>query len=52
MNKKNKSDGIKRVISELMDAVMNRVLITNPFIKEEHHSILYITSKEQYYLQI
>ena len=38
MNKKNKSDGIKMVISELMDAVMNRVLITDPFIKEEHHA--------------
>jgi len=30
--------GIKRVISELMERVMNRVLITDPFIKEKHHS--------------
>lgn len=29
---------IKNVISELMDKVMDRVLITDPFIKEKHHS--------------
>ncbi|HFC00197.1 MAG TPA: TdeIII family type II restriction endonuclease, partial [Phaeodactylibacter sp.] len=32
------SDGIKRVVSELMDRVMNKVLVTDPFIKEKHHS--------------
>lgn len=29
---------INRVISELMDRVMNRVLIEDPFIKENHHA--------------
>jgi hypothetical protein len=29
---------IKQVISELMDRVMNRILIRDPFIKEKHHS--------------
>lgn len=38
MSKKNVNDGIKRVITELMDRVMNKVLITDPFIKEKHHS--------------
>jgi len=32
------SEGIKRVVSELMDRVMNKVLVTDPFIKEKHHS--------------
>ena len=41
MNKKEEkkvSDGIKRVVSELMDRVMNKVLVTDPFIKEKHQS--------------
>lgn len=29
---------IKKVVSELMERVMERVLITDPFIKEKHHS--------------
>lgn len=29
---------IQKVISELMDRVMERVLVTDPFIKEKHHS--------------
>ena len=29
---------IKEVISELMERVMERVLITDPFIKEKHHA--------------
>jgi hypothetical protein len=32
------SQGIKTVISELMDRVIDRVLVTDPFIKEKHHS--------------
>jgi len=32
------NDGIKKVVTELMDKVMNKVLITDPFIKEKHHS--------------
>lgn len=32
------SDGIKRVVSELMERVMNKVLVIDPFIKEKHHS--------------
>lgn len=32
------SDGIKEVVIDLMDRVMNRVLISDPFIKEKHHS--------------
>ncbi|ARN78566.1 restriction endonuclease [Nonlabens spongiae] len=31
-------DGIKKVVSELMDRVMHKVLIKDPFIKEKHHS--------------
>lgn len=31
-------EGIRKVISEMMDAVMNRVLYTDPFIPEEHHA--------------
>ncbi|MDX8377681.1 MAG: TdeIII family type II restriction endonuclease [Mariprofundales bacterium] len=39
MNKNNNiNQGISRVISELMDRVMEKVLITDPFIKEKHHS--------------
>ena len=29
---------IKSVVSEMMERVMDRVLITDPFIKEKHHS--------------
>jgi len=32
------SSSIKLVISELMNRVMERVLVTDPFIKEKHHS--------------
>jgi hypothetical protein len=32
------SDGIKKVVTELMDRVMNKILVTDPFIKEKHHS--------------
>lgn len=32
------SKAIKEVVSELMERVMNRVLITDPFIKEKHHA--------------
>lgn len=38
MKKGNVSNGISKVISELMDKVMNKVLIDAPFIKEKHHS--------------
>lgn len=38
MSKKKVNDGIKRVITELMERVMNKVLVTDPFIKEKHHS--------------
>lgn len=38
MKNKNVSNGIRKVVSELMDKVMDKVLITNPFIKEKHHS--------------
>ena len=41
MNKKEEkkvSDEIKIVVSELMDRVMNKVLVTDPFIKENHQS--------------
>lgn len=31
-------NAIKSVISELMDRVMDRVLLTDPFVKEEHHA--------------
>jgi hypothetical protein len=33
-----KKEKIKDVITELMERVMDRVLITDPFIKEKHHS--------------
>ncbi len=32
------NNGIREVVTELMDRVMDRVLITDPFIKEKHHS--------------
>lgn len=32
------SKGIRHVISELMDSVINKVLVTDPFIPEEHHA--------------
>ena len=39
MNKQERiSKAIKEVVSELMERVMNKVLITDPFIKEKHHS--------------
>ncbi|WP_445955480.1 TdeIII family type II restriction endonuclease [Yeosuana sp.] len=39
MNKQERiSLAIKEVISNLMERVMDRVLITDPFIKEKHHS--------------
>lgn len=38
MSKKKVNDGIKRVVSELMDRVMDKVLIKDPFIKEKHHA--------------
>ena len=37
-NQKDIGDAIKLVISELMDRVMDRVLITDPFVKEAHHA--------------
>jgi hypothetical protein len=36
--KSNMREKIKDVISELMERVMDRVLISDPFIKEKHHS--------------
>jgi hypothetical protein len=38
MENKNVSQCISRVVSELIDIVMNKVLIKDPFIKEKHHS--------------
>lgn len=32
------AEGIRTVISELMESVMNKVLVTDPFIPEEHHA--------------
>lgn len=32
------SEGIKKVITELMDSVLKKVLITDPFIPENHHA--------------
>lgn len=32
------SEGIRTVITELMDSVMNKVLVTDPFIPEVHHA--------------
>ncbi|MCM1503890.1 MAG: TdeIII family type II restriction endonuclease [Muribaculum sp.] len=34
----NVSAGIRKVITELMDSVMNKVLIVDPFVPEEHHA--------------
>jgi hypothetical protein len=33
-----KKDAIQSVIKDLMDRVMNRVLVEDPFIKEKHHA--------------
>lgn len=38
MKNENVTNGIRKIISDLMDKVMERVLITDPFIKEKHHS--------------
>ncbi len=38
MTKKQVKNGINEVITELMDRVMDKVLHTDPFIKEEHHA--------------
>lgn len=38
MSNKKVNDGIKKVITELMDRVMDKVLVTDPFIKEKHRS--------------
>jgi hypothetical protein len=38
LKNKNVNNGISKVVSELMDRVMDKVLITDPFIKEKHHS--------------
>lgn len=38
MKNRNVNNGISKVVSELMDRVMEKVLITDPFIKEKHHS--------------
>jgi hypothetical protein len=32
------SDGIKKIVSELMDRVLDKVQRIDPFIKEKHHS--------------
>ncbi|GBU08480.1 hypothetical protein AwDysgo_18110 [Bacteroidales bacterium] len=37
-NKKRVREAIKKVVSTMMDRVMNNVLIKDSFIKEEHHS--------------
>ncbi len=38
-NKENRiADAIKSVVTEMMERVMDRVLISDPFIKEKHHS--------------
>ena len=31
------SEGIKKIICETMDRIMNKVLVEDPFIKEDHH---------------
>jgi hypothetical protein len=36
--KKRVGEGIKNVVSTMMDRVMNNVLVKDPFIKEKHHS--------------
>ncbi|MEC4807284.1 MAG: TdeIII family type II restriction endonuclease [Jaaginema sp. PMC 1079.18] len=38
MKNNNVNEGISKVVSELMDSVMNKVLISDPFIKEKHYS--------------
>ena len=38
MSNKNINKGINLVVSELMNRVMEKVLVTDPFIKEKHHS--------------
>ena len=30
--------GIRHVIAEMMDSVLNKVLVTDPFIPEQHHA--------------
>lgn len=37
-NQDGMKEAIQRVIKELMDVVMTKVLVTDPFIEEEHHS--------------
>jgi hypothetical protein len=37
-NPKKMKDAIQSVIKEMMDRVMNKVLVTDPFIKEDHHA--------------
>ncbi len=32
------AEGIKRVVSEMMDRLMDKVLITDPFVAEKHHA--------------
>lgn len=32
------AQGIRKVITELMDSVLKRVLVTDPFLPEEHHA--------------
>jgi len=36
--KKRVEEGIKKVVSTMMDKVMNKVLVSDPFIREMHHS--------------
>ncbi|MDQ3394229.1 MAG: TdeIII family type II restriction endonuclease [Bacteroidota bacterium] len=36
--KKRVGEGIKNVVSTMMDRVMNNVLVSDPFIKEKHRS--------------
>ena len=36
--KKRVGEGIKNVVSTMMDRVMNNVLVKDPFIKEKHQS--------------
>lgn len=38
MKNRSVNNGIIKVVTELMDRVMDKVLITDPFIKEKHHS--------------
>lgn len=32
------AQGIRKVINELMESVLNKVLVTDPFVPEEHHA--------------